>query len=109
MRKALIAFSLTAIALADPLSMEQLMKDRQAQDGKVVTVTGLVKGYTEKDDSSSFLLMDGGKGCSVYAVGRKGLHNDQRVTVNGTFSLAKKLGTSNFSNVVEASDIQPAT
>lgn len=107
MRKWLLILTLTGLALADPITMQQLMGDRQGQEGKTITVTGSVKGYSEKEDSSSFLLMEGGKGCSVYVVGRKGLHNDQRVTVTGTFSQAKRLGNRNFSNVVEASEVLP--
>jgi len=108
MRKLAIALSLMTLAAgADPISLQQLMADKKAQDGKIVTVSGTVKSYYEKDDYSSFLLIDGGKGCSVYIPGRKGLQNEQRITVTGTFSLSKKLGTRMFSNVVEATEVTP--
>lgn len=109
MKKFAMALTLMTLAAgADPISMQQLMTDKKAQDGKVVTVTGTVKSYYEKDDYSSFLLIDGGKGCSVYVPGRKGLQNEQHITVTGTFSLSKKLGTRMFSNVVEATEVTPA-
>ena len=103
-----IVFALSVSAWADPTTLKQLFDDRKTLDGKEVTVSGTVKSYFEKDSYSSFLLMDGGKGCSVWVSGKKGLKNDQKITVTGTFSLSKKLSNRNFSNVIEASDVQSA-
>ena len=96
---------LALAALADPVTLATLMADRKAHDGKIVTVTGTVKGYFEKDDYSSCLLFEQGKACSLYLTGKAGLANEQKVTVTGTFSLEKKLNNHIFSNVVEVNEV----
>ena len=105
---ALVVGSICLTVWSDPITLQQLFADQKAQDGKILTVSGTVKGYYEKDDFSAFLLIDGGKGCSVYVAGKKALQNEQKVTVTGPFSLSKKIGSRHFSNVIEATDIQPA-
>lgn len=100
-----LAMFLGLAALAAPLSLQELMTDRKAYDGKIVTVTGTVKSYYEKEDFSSCLLFDNGKACSLYIPGKAGLANEQRARVTGTFWLAKKIGDRHFSNVVEVTEI----
>ncbi len=102
----LLVALLALAALAETTTLQALMADRPGFDAKTVTVTGTVKSYFEKDDYSSCLLFDNGKACSLYFTGRAGLANEQKVTVTGTFSLEKKLGTRNFSNVIEVTQVE---
>ena len=100
-----LSLFLAIVALADPVTLQALMADRPAYDGKVITVTGTVKSYFEKEDFSSCLLFDSGKACSLHIVGKAGFANEQKVTVTGTFSQSKMIGTRNYSNVIEVNEV----
>lgn len=102
-----VVLLLTAAAWAQVMTVPDLFGQRTTLDGKPVTVRGTVKGYYEKDNYCGFLLFDSGKAISVVSELKPKLINDNQATVSGTFWVSKQAYFKNFSNVVEATSINP--
>lgn len=109
MRRAFLALALAATVVAqEATTVAELFGARQQSDGKHVLVGGLIKGYSEQPDRTTFLLMDEGKLVSVYLPRKAGYANGEKAIVTGTFHMEKKLGGKVMTNVIEATHMEPA-
>ncbi|MCE7869244.1 hypothetical protein DYH09_02580 [bacterium CPR1] len=108
MRTLLFCLLMAAALAAETLTVPDLFAGREKYSGQEVLVGGTIKGYAEKPEQTSFLLFDSGKAVSVYLPRAAGYANNEKAIVRGTFHLEKKLGGRIFTNVIEATSIEPS-
>src|SRR5712691_2002242 len=116
-RRRLLPAVLLLLLAALPLWAKQvvtirvLLQHADQFDGKVVTVTGTVRGYREQvsgagNPYTTFRLADGELSVSVYVWNQQGLSNGQKVRVTGAFAKVKQVGRYTFDNEIQANRVE---
>jgi len=102
-----------SICPAIETTVDKILADKNAYDGKEVSVSGTVSANLklktskgEKDYTTFSLLGDSGGRINIFIWGKLKLQGGQKVRVTGIYHKVMKVGQSTFRNEIEATEIQ---
>ena len=103
---AILAFSATLPALARKTTIAQILAEPASYDGEHVVVSGTItkldRKISEKGNRYVTFWLCSDKCIEVYGVGSPNLTDNQTITVFGTFSVVKRIGSYTFNNGIYA-------
>ncbi len=93
------------------VSVEDIVRDPDRYDGRMVVVVGNINSYRERvsrrgNPYTTFRLEDGGFSVAVFVWGHQGLSNGKRVRVTGMFQKVKRVGQYTFYNEISADQVE---
>lgn len=105
---ACLVAAFTGCANAEPTTVNDLVGNLAAYDGKRVAIAGTVAGKRESvshegNAYDTFWLCDG-RCIRVFIFGEPEISDGQRLTVRGTFNTVKRVGRYRFTNEITADE-----